>query len=160
MEIGLQIPSFTWGEDSGIGPTLGKIAQTADANGFHSLWVMDHFFQIPGVGDHRQPMLEAYTALGYVAALTERIQLGTLPRVFLRARRPLQGGDAVQVGGGPDGGLGLVRDEVLAVGLAQDGDLLHLRDAAALDDVRLDDIHPRLVDEIAELPARILMLAG
>src|SRR3954471_1120278 len=78
MDIGLQIPSFTWGEDSEIGPTLGRIAETADANGFHSLWLMDHFFQIPGVGDHREPMLEAYTALGFVAAVTERIELGTL----------------------------------------------------------------------------------
>ena len=78
MEIGLQIPSFTWGEDAEIGSTFGRIAETADRAGFHSLWVMDHFFQIPGVGDHRQPMLEAYTALGYVAARTERIGLGTL----------------------------------------------------------------------------------
>jgi F420-dependent oxidoreductase-like protein len=78
MDIGLQIPSFTWGEDSDIGPTLGRIARTADSNEFHSIWVMDHFFQIPGVGDHRQPMLEAYTTLGFVAALTERVGLGTL----------------------------------------------------------------------------------
>ena len=78
MEIGLQIPSFTWGEDSEIGPTLGRIAETADTAGLHSLWLMDHFFQIPGVGDHRQPMLEAYTTLGFLAARTSRIQLGTL----------------------------------------------------------------------------------
>ena len=78
MEIGLQIPSFTWGEDVDIGPTLGRIGRTADASGFHSVWLMDHFFQIPGVGDHRQPMLEAYTALGFLAALTERVHLGTL----------------------------------------------------------------------------------
>jgi F420-dependent oxidoreductase-like protein len=78
MEIGLQIPSFTWGEDAEIGPTLGRIGHTADDAGFHSVWVMDHFFQIPGVGDHRQPMLEAYTALGFLAGITRRIQLGTL----------------------------------------------------------------------------------
>src|SRR4051794_10663379 len=78
MEIGLQIPSFTWGEDADIGPTLGRIGRTADASGFHSVWLMDHFFQIPGVGDHRQPMLEAYTALGFLAARTERLGLGTL----------------------------------------------------------------------------------
>jgi len=78
MEIGLQIPSFTWGEDAEIGPTLGRIGETADRSGFHSLWLMDHFFQIPGVGDHRQPMLEAYTALGFIAASTERLGLGTL----------------------------------------------------------------------------------
>ncbi|HXJ63705.1 MAG TPA: LLM class F420-dependent oxidoreductase [Actinomycetota bacterium] len=78
MEIGLQIPSFTWGPDDQIGPTLGRIGLTADESGFHSIWVMDHFFQIPGVGDHRQPMLEAYTALGFLAAQTERCGLGTL----------------------------------------------------------------------------------
>ncbi len=78
MEIGLQVPSFTWGEDAEIGPTLGRIGETADRSGFHSLWLMDHFFQIPGVGDHRQPMLEAYTALGFLAARTERLGLGTL----------------------------------------------------------------------------------
>jgi F420-dependent oxidoreductase-like protein len=78
MEIGLQVPSFTWGPDEEIGPTLGRIGLTADEAGFHSLWLMDHFFQIPGVGDHRQPMLEAYTTLGFLAGLTERIQLGTL----------------------------------------------------------------------------------
>ena len=78
MEIGLQIPSFTWGDDSEIGPTLGRIARAADQAGLHSLWVMDHFFQIPSVGDVRQPMLEAYTALGFLAGTTSRIALGTL----------------------------------------------------------------------------------
>jgi F420-dependent oxidoreductase-like protein len=78
MQIGLQIPSFTWGEDSEIGPTLARIGQTADGAGFHSLWVMDHFFQIPGVGDVRQPMLEAYTALAFLAGLTSRLGLGSL----------------------------------------------------------------------------------
>jgi F420-dependent oxidoreductase-like protein len=78
MEIGLQVPSFTWGEDAEIGPTLGRIGEAADRSGFHSLWLMDHFFQIPGVGDHRQPMLEAYTALGFLAARSERLGLGTL----------------------------------------------------------------------------------
>ncbi|HEX9375507.1 MAG TPA: LLM class F420-dependent oxidoreductase [Actinomycetota bacterium] len=78
MEIGLQIPSFTWGEDGDIGPTLGRIGEAADRSGFHSMWLMDHFFQIPGVGDVRQPMLEAYTTLGYLAARTSRLGLGTL----------------------------------------------------------------------------------
>ncbi|MFL5797197.1 MAG: LLM class F420-dependent oxidoreductase [Actinomycetota bacterium] len=78
MEIGLQVPSFTWGEDSDIGPTLARIGRAADDSGFHSMWVMDHFFQIPGVGDVRQPMLEAYTALGFLAGVTSRLGLGTL----------------------------------------------------------------------------------
>src|SRR6266542_2144749 len=78
MDIGLQVPSFTWGDDAEIGPTLARIAEGADASGLHSMWVMDHFFQIPGVGDVRQPMLEAYTALGFLAGRTSRLDLGTL----------------------------------------------------------------------------------
>lgn len=79
MRIGLQVPSFTWpGGDASIGPTLVRIAQRAEEAGFYSFWVMDHFFQIRGVGQPEEPMLEAYTALGYVAAVTERIRLGTM----------------------------------------------------------------------------------
>ena len=51
MKIGLQIPSFTWpGGDAAIGPTLARVTEAADAAGLDSLWVMDHFFQIRGVG--------------------------------------------------------------------------------------------------------------
>lgn len=79
MKIGLQVPNFTWpGGPSKIHSTLGDIAQAADDSGFHSLWVMDHFFQIVYVGPHENEMLEGYTTLGYMAALTKRIQLGTL----------------------------------------------------------------------------------
>jgi F420-dependent oxidoreductase-like protein len=39
---------------------------------------MDHFYQLPMLGDPDQPMLEAYTALGALATATERVQLGTL----------------------------------------------------------------------------------
>ncbi|NJP06436.1 MAG: LLM class F420-dependent oxidoreductase [Chloroflexaceae bacterium] len=79
MKIGLQVPDFTWpGNPGSIGPTLRNIAQAADANGFVSLWVMDHFFQIEVVGPVEDPMLEGYTTLAYMAAVTSRIQLGTL----------------------------------------------------------------------------------
>ncbi|TMC68752.1 MAG: TIGR03560 family F420-dependent LLM class oxidoreductase [Chloroflexi bacterium] len=80
MKVGLQLVSFTWpGGTAEIGPRLLEIAQTAEEAGFHSLWVMDHYFQIPPWGkpeDH--PMLEAYTTLGYLAAGTVRIRLGVL----------------------------------------------------------------------------------
>ena len=47
MKVGLQITSFAWpGGATAIGPTLGRIVETADAVGFDSIWVMDHFFQI------------------------------------------------------------------------------------------------------------------
>jgi len=79
VRIGLQIPSFTWPEgDAGIGPKLAEIGRTADEAGFASLWVMDHFFQIGAVGDPEEPMLEGYSALSYLAAVTERARLGTL----------------------------------------------------------------------------------
>lgn len=79
MKIGLQIPRFTWpGGAAAIGPTLANIARVADDAGFHSLWVMDHFFQISYVGPPELDMLEGYSALSFMAAATKKIQLGTL----------------------------------------------------------------------------------
>jgi F420-dependent oxidoreductase-like protein len=79
MKIGLQISRFTWpGGDAQIGAHLAEIARTADDCGFDSLWVMDHFWQIPNIGPASEPMLEAYSALSYMAALTKRARLGTL----------------------------------------------------------------------------------
>lgn len=79
MKIGLQIPSFTWpGGPPQIGAQLAQIARVADDVGFYSVWLMDHFFQIQVVGPRENDMLEGYTALGYLAALTKRVKLGTL----------------------------------------------------------------------------------
>jgi len=79
MRIGLQVPSFTWpGGTSKIPSTLAQIASTADAAGFHSLWVMDHFFQISMVGPPEQEMLEGYATLSYLAGLTKNVKLGTM----------------------------------------------------------------------------------
>lgn len=79
MRIGLQLPNFTWpGGAAAIAPKLAEIARAADEAGFYSLWVMDHFFQIRGVGPHEHDMLEGYTTLGYLAALTRRVKLGTM----------------------------------------------------------------------------------
>lgn len=79
MRIGVQIPSFTWpGNPAAIRGKLAAIARAAEENGFHSIWVMDHFFQIPIVGPAEQEMLEGYSALSYLAAITERVMLGTL----------------------------------------------------------------------------------
>jgi F420-dependent oxidoreductase-like protein len=79
MKLGLQIPSFTWpGGTEAIGPTLGRIARDADGAGFDSIWVMDHFFQIRGVGRPEEPMLEGWTTLGYLAANTSRARLGLM----------------------------------------------------------------------------------
>lgn len=79
MRIGLQLPSFSWpGGPAEIAPRLGEIAQSAEEVGFASLWVMDHFFQLPDWGTLDSPMLESYTTPGYLAAVTRKIRLGAL----------------------------------------------------------------------------------
>jgi F420-dependent oxidoreductase-like protein len=79
MDIGLQIPDFTWPNGAAaLGSELAAVAGTADRAGFSHLAVMDHFFQIRGVGPTENDMLEAYTTLGFLAAHTERVKLFTL----------------------------------------------------------------------------------
>ncbi|WP_347352568.1 TIGR03560 family F420-dependent LLM class oxidoreductase [Intrasporangium sp.] len=79
MRLGLQVSWFSWpGAPGSIGPTFGRIARDAEEAGLSSLWVMDHWFQIRGVGPAELDMLEAYTTLGYAAGLTSRIELGAL----------------------------------------------------------------------------------
>jgi F420-dependent oxidoreductase-like protein len=80
MKVGLQVVRFDWpGSPENTGPKLAEIARAADEAGFDSFWVMDHFFQIPGrLGVAEDPMLEAYSALSYAAAVTQRIKLGVM----------------------------------------------------------------------------------
>ncbi len=84
MKIGLQVPNFTFpAGPAQLGATLSEIAQTADAVGFESLWVMDHFFQIGGpdrvfLGPAEDDMLEGYSTLAFMAAVTKKIKLGTM----------------------------------------------------------------------------------
>jgi F420-dependent oxidoreductase-like protein len=79
MKVGLQISSFTWpGGPEAIGPTLARIVRDADDAGFDSIWVMDHFFQIRGVGRIEEPMLEGMTTLGFMAANSTKARLGLM----------------------------------------------------------------------------------
>jgi F420-dependent oxidoreductase-like protein len=79
MKFGLQINQFTWpGGANSISNHLANIGRTADAVGFDSIWVMDHFFQIRGLGPPEAPMLEGQTALGFLAAHTERARIGLM----------------------------------------------------------------------------------
>jgi F420-dependent oxidoreductase-like protein len=79
IRLGLQIPNFSYGTGvEQLFPTVVAQAQEAEAAGFDSVFLMDHFYQLPMLGDPEQPMLEAYTALGALAHATERVQLGTL----------------------------------------------------------------------------------
>jgi len=78
--FGLQIPNFTFAgvADGELFERIAQIAVTAEESGFDSVWVMDHFYQIPGVGPRTDPMLEAYTVLGAIATRTERASLGAM----------------------------------------------------------------------------------
>ena len=75
---GIQLPNFSGYDSVDLFDHLAGLATTAESSGFHSVWVMDHFFQLPPLGGPDQPMLEAYTLLGGLAARTKRVQLGTL----------------------------------------------------------------------------------
>ena len=79
IKLGLQIPNFSYGTGvNELFPTVIAQAQEADAAGFDSVFVMDHFYQLPVLGSPDQPMLESYTTLGGLATATEHVQLGTL----------------------------------------------------------------------------------
>src|SRR6185312_6120949 len=79
IRLGLQIPNFSYGTGvDELFPTVIAQAREAESAGFDSVFVMDHFYQLPMLGSPDQPMLEAYTALGALATATERVQLGTL----------------------------------------------------------------------------------
>ena len=76
MNLGLHLANFTWpGGPTTLASDLARAAKLAEDVGFTKLSVMDHVWQIRGVGPAENEMLEAYTTLGYLAAKTERIEL-------------------------------------------------------------------------------------
>lgn len=76
MDLGLHIANFTWsGGSATFVDDLRRSAKTAEDVGFTKISVMDHVWQIGMIGPPEHEMLEAYTALGYLAAVTERVQL-------------------------------------------------------------------------------------
>lgn len=78
--LGLQLGSFSFPgvSDADIFARLVEVAQAAEQAGFDSLWTMDHLHQIDTVGDREEPILEAYTTLAALAAVTETAGLGVL----------------------------------------------------------------------------------
>jgi F420-dependent oxidoreductase-like protein len=79
MKLALHVCNFDYdGGPARTAETLARIARSAEQAGLDSLSVMDHLFQIAMVGPHEDPMLEAYTALGYLAGVTSRIKLGAM----------------------------------------------------------------------------------
>jgi len=79
MKFGLHIPDFTWdGGPPALRGRFADIAREAEQGGFDRVSVMDHVWQIGPVGPVETDMLEAYTALGYLAGKTERVKLLTV----------------------------------------------------------------------------------
>src|SRR6202167_605055 len=79
MKLGLHISDFTWeGGALELRSKLGDIAKRADDGGVDRISVMDHVWQIGHIGPPEHEMLEAYTALGFLAAKTERVKLLTM----------------------------------------------------------------------------------
>ncbi len=79
MHLGLAVVRFTWpGGVAAIRPILARIIYEAEQAGVYSLWFQDHFLQNPLIGDPHEPLPESYTLLGFAAAHSERLRLGTL----------------------------------------------------------------------------------
>ena len=79
IRLGYQMPNFSYsGSVADLYPTVIAQVREAEAAGFDTAFVMDHFYQLPGIGEPDEPMLEAYTALAGLATATERIQLSAL----------------------------------------------------------------------------------
>ena len=79
MEFGLHIADFTWKSGQrDLGPALARHVRSAEAAGIQRITVMDHFWQLPGIGPVEHEMLEAYATLGFIVAHTEKALLHTL----------------------------------------------------------------------------------
>jgi F420-dependent oxidoreductase-like protein len=79
MHLDLHVTRFEWaGGPSDIGPGVAHLAGTAEAVGIRTLSVMDHFFQMDVVAPAEHPMLECYTALGFVAGVTQSLRMRVL----------------------------------------------------------------------------------
>lgn len=78
--LGYQIPNFDYpGVDkTDIFRVTAASARAAEDAGFDTVMVMDHFYQLPGLGAPDNSMLECYTLLGALAQHTSRVRLGAL----------------------------------------------------------------------------------
>jgi F420-dependent oxidoreductase-like protein len=80
IRMGLQIPSFSYPEvpPEQLFERVSQIAVTAEQSGFDSVYLMDHFYQLPMLGAPGEPMMECYTTLAAIAARTSRVRLGAM----------------------------------------------------------------------------------
>ena len=76
--LGYQIPNFTYPTGMNIFDSVVAQAKAAEAAGFDRVLVMDHFYQLPGIGAHTEPMMECYTLLSALAQHTKSVRLSAL----------------------------------------------------------------------------------
>jgi F420-dependent oxidoreductase-like protein len=79
VKLGVHCANLSWpGGPAALATTLAGVAEVADQGGVTTLTLMDHYFQMEHLGGTEEPMLEGYTTLGFLAAKTERLELGLL----------------------------------------------------------------------------------
>ena len=122
MRVSISLTNYSWPD--GLAPSLGRVVEAADRAGLDTVWVADHLVQAdPTAPPDDTEMLEAYTTLGFLAARTERVRLGTMvtgvtfrpPALLVKAVTTLD----VLTGGRAWLGIGAghQRDEAAAMGL-------------------------------------------
>jgi alkanesulfonate monooxygenase SsuD/methylene tetrahydromethanopterin reductase-like flavin-dependent oxidoreductase (luciferase family) len=136
MRISLSITNFSWPDGPvAIAERLAATARAAEAAGLDTVWVPDHLLQSDPASSPDEPMLEAYTTLGFLAGQTARIRLGTLvagatfraPALLVTGQRRTlrlvaEYADACNLFDIPDGGLAVRRGlDVLAQHCAEVG---------------------------------------
>src|SRR5689334_19897293 len=78
MRVSINVTSFAWAEDAEIPGYLRPVAEAADGSGVDTLWVADHLLQADPTAEPDSAMLEAHSTLGFLAASTRRVRLGTM----------------------------------------------------------------------------------
>src|SRR6266511_2256729 len=125
MRVSIGVTNYSWpGGTPGLGSELAQLVRGADQAGVDTVWVVDHLLQAdPTAAPDDTEMLEAYTTLGFLAAQTERVRLGTMvtgvtfrpPALLVKAVTTL---DVLSGGRAWLGiGAGYQEDEAQAMGL-------------------------------------------
>jgi F420-dependent oxidoreductase-like protein len=121
MKLSVSVTNYSWPDR--IDDRLATMARMLDDTAVDTLWVPDHLLQADPASRLDEPMLEAYTTLGYLAAATSRLRLGTMvtaatfraPALLIKAVTTL---DVLSRGRAWLGvGAGYNADEALAMGL-------------------------------------------
>jgi F420-dependent oxidoreductase-like protein len=125
MRVSINLTNYSWPSGShSLGPELARLVAAADQAGLDTVWVADHLLQAdPTAAPDDTEMLEAYTTLGFLAAHSQRVRLGTMvtgvtyrpPALLVKAVTTL---DVLSGGRAWLGiGAGYQQDEAQAMGL-------------------------------------------